>query len=167
MRDNGLYESRKVGRVLASVEDCIDALMQRLEDCIKKGKERLIKVANNSISIISIGRKTTKTKKQKWEEKQLYGYFKQQPDEIARKKIWIWQRKRILKRETEPLLISVQNNAIRINFDEVKIDCTQQNSKCRLCEGRDEMLNHIVSECNKPTEKECSTRHDWVGKVIH
>ena len=34
------------------------------------------------------------------------------------------------------------------------------------CE-RDEIANHIISECNKRTQKECKTRNDWVGKVIH
>ena len=42
---------------------------------------------------------------------------------------------------------------------------TQQNSKCRLCGDRDETINHIISECSKLAQKECKTRHDWVGKV--
>ena len=42
----------------------------------------------------------------------------------------------------------------------------QQNSKCRLCGERDEMVNHIVSECSKLAQKEYKTMHDWVGKVI-
>ena len=38
-----LYMSRKEGgRGLASTEDSVDALIQRLEDCIKKSKERRI-----------------------------------------------------------------------------------------------------------------------------
>ena len=43
----------------------------------------------------------------------------------------------------------------------------QQNSKCKLCGDRDDMINHIVNECNKLAQKEYQTRHDWVGKVIH
>ena len=43
----------------------------------------------------------------------------------------------------------------------------QQNSKCRLCGDRDETINHIISECSKLAKKECKTRHDKVGKVIH
>ena len=48
----------------------------------------------------------------------------------------------------------------------MRIDKTQQNSKCRLCGDRDENTNHI-SECSKLAQKEYKTRHDWVGKVIH
>ena len=43
----------------------------------------------------------------------------------------------------------------------------QQNSQCRLCGDREETINHIISECNKLTQKEYKTRHDCMGKVIH
>ena len=42
--------------------------------------------ANYNIGNISIDRKT---RKQKWEEKQLYRYFKQHTSEIAHDKTWI------------------------------------------------------------------------------
>ena len=71
------------------------------------------------------------------------------------------------ERETEYLLITVQNNAIRTNYAKVKIDKLQQNNKCRLCGERDETINHIMNECNKLAQKEYKTRHYWVGKVIH
>ena len=44
---------------------------------------------------------------------------------------------------------------------------TQQNSRYRLYGDRDEMIDHIISKCSKLTRKDCKTRHDWVGKVIH
>ena len=40
----------------------------------------------------------------------------------------------------------------------------QQNSKCRLCDDRDETINH---ECIKLAQKEYKTTHDWAGNVIH
>ena len=43
---------------------------------------------------------------------------------------------------------------------------TQRNSKRRLCEGRDETINHIISECRKRAQKKYQARHDWVVKVI-
>ena len=43
----------------------------------------------------------------------------------------------------------------------------QQNSKCGLCGDREETINHIISKCSKLASKEYTTRHDWVGKVIH
>ena len=48
-----------------------------------------------------------------------------------------------------------------------KIVKIQQNNKCKLCWDRDEMINHIISKCNKLAQKEYKTRHDWAEKVIH
>ena len=42
----------------------------------------------------------------------------------------------------------------------------QQNSKCRQCGDRDEIINHI-SECSKLAQMDYKVRHDWVAKVIH
>ena len=53
-----------------------------------------------------LNRKTTKSRKQKWEEKQLYGFLKRQTEEIALKKTLTCVRKRNLKREIESLLIA-------------------------------------------------------------
>ena len=41
----------------------------------------------------------TTTRKQKWEEKELYGYFNRQTDEISYKKTTTLLRKRNLQRE--------------------------------------------------------------------
>ena len=76
-------------------------------------------------------------------------------------KTWTWLKKGNFKRETESLLITAQNNAIRTNHIKARIDKTQQNSKCRLCGGRDETIKHIISECSKLAQKEYKTRHDW------
>ena len=104
----------------------------------------------------------TITTKQKWEEKQLYGRFKRIINTISHLEL-----ARKMKRETESLLIAVQNNAIRTNHIKAGIDKTQQNSKCRLCGDRDEMINHIISEYWKLAQNEYKTRHDKVGKVIY
>ena len=73
-----LYVSRKEGgRGLASIEDSVDASKQRLEDYIEKHEERLITVIRNvSDNTIDNRMTMTITRKQKWEEKQLYGSFK-------------------------------------------------------------------------------------------
>ena len=84
---------------------------------------------------------------------------------VTHEKIRTWLRKGNLKRETESLQITAQNNAIRTNI-KARIDKTQQNSKSRLCGDRDEAINHVINECSKLAQ-EYKTMHDWVGKVIH
>ena len=71
-----------------------------------------------------------------------------------------------MKRETESLLIRVQNNNIRINYLVTKIDNTQMINKCRLCSDKAETVNHIKSECNKLEETECKTWHNGIKKKI-
>ena len=51
--------------------------------------------------------------KTKWEEKQLYGHFKQQTSKNLIRENLDMLRKQNLKREIEFLLIAAQNNAIR------------------------------------------------------
>ena len=80
---------------------------------------------------------------------------------------WTWLRKGNLKREIESLQIAAQNNAIRTNHIEARIDKTQQNIKYRLSGERDETINLVISECSKLVQKEYKTTHDWVGKAIH
>ena len=100
-------------------------------------------------------------------KKQLYGRFKRLINNISHQKTWTWLRKGNLQRKTEFLLIAAQDNAIRTNHTKARIDKTQQNSKCRLCDDRDETINHIMSECSKLAQKEYKARHAWVCKVIH
>ena len=162
-----LYVPRKDrGRRLASIEDSVDASIQRLEDYIEKHERGLITAIRNNTDNTIDNRMTT-TRKQKWKEIQLHGRFKRLINNISHNKTWAWLRKGNFKRETESLLMAAQNSVIRTNHIKARIDKTQQNSKCRLSGDRDETINHIISECSKLAQKECKARHDWVGMVIH
>ena len=101
-----LYVSRKEGgRGLASIEDIVDASIQRLEDYVEKHEQGLITTirvdTDNTVNEIMIT-----TRKQKWEGKQIYGRFKRLVNNISHQKTWTWLRKGNLKRETESLLIA-------------------------------------------------------------
>ena len=150
----------------ASIEDTVDASIQRLEDYIEKHERGLITTiivdTDNTIN-----ERMTTIRKQKWEGKQLYGRFKRLINNISHQKTWNWLRKGSLKRETKSLLIAAQVNAIKTNHIKARIDKTQQNNKCRLCGDRNETINHIISECSKFAQKEYKARHDWVGSVTH
>ena len=88
-----LYVSRKEGgRELASIEDSVDASIQRLEDYIEKQERGLITAIRNNTDNTIDDRMTT-TRKQKWEEKQLYGRFKRLINNISHQKTWTWLRK--------------------------------------------------------------------------
>ena len=121
-----LYVSRKVGgRKLASIEDSVDASIQRLEDYIQKHDGGLITALRNDTDNTMDNRMTI-IRKQKWEGKQLYGRFKRLINNISPDKTWTWLRKGNFNRETESLLIAAQNNAVRTNHIKAGIDKTQQ-----------------------------------------
>ena len=65
------------GRELISIEESIDASIQGLEGYIQKSTDSIM---DNRTTIIE----------QKWGEKQLYGYFKQQTSKMSNEKTWIW-----------------------------------------------------------------------------
>ena len=162
-----LYVSRKEGgRGLASIEDSVDASIQWHEDYIKKYEGAVITATKNVTDNTKTNRMTI-SRKQKWEEKQLYVRLKRLINNISHEKTWTWPRIGNFKRETESLLIAAQNNAIRTNHIKARIDKTQQNCKCRLCGDIDKTIYHMISECSKLAQECYKTRHDRVGKVIH
>ena len=143
-----LYVSGKEEeRGLATTEDSINTSIRCLKDYIKKNKERQIMAIRNNTRIS----RTTINRKQKWEEKQLFGHFKRQTRKISLNKTWTWLRKGNIKRGTESLLIAAQNNAMKINYIKEKTDKKQLNSKCRLW---DKMINYIISEWSKLVQKD-------------
>ena len=64
-----------------------------VKNYIKKNEKRLIKAASNSTDNIRTNRKIANTRKQKWEEKQLYGYFERQTSAIAHENAWTGLKK--------------------------------------------------------------------------
>ena len=126
-RDNvdSQYVSRKEGRKgLTSIEDSVDTSIQRLEGYIEKHERGLITAIRNNTDN-TIDNRMTITRKQKWEEKQLYERFKRLINNVSHDKTWTWLRKGNLKRETESLLMATQNNAIKTNHIKARIDKTQ------------------------------------------
>ena len=111
--------------VIAVVCCCV-LQIQWLEDYIGKHKGGLITVIKNDTDNMMTNWMTI-TKKQEWEEKQLYRCFKQLINNISHEKTWMWLRKGNFKRGTESLLIAAQN--IRTNQIKARIDKMKQNSK--------------------------------------
>ena len=73
---NRLYVYRREGRRgFASIEDSVEASIQRLEDYMEIHERGLITAIGNDTANTIDDRMTT-TRKQKWEKKQLYGCFK-------------------------------------------------------------------------------------------
>ena len=63
-------------------------------------------------------------------------------------------------------MIAAQNNVIKTNYIETKIENTQENGECRLCGDKDKTINH-KSECSKQVEEEYKNRYNCMAKMIH
>ena len=156
------HVSRKGEKWFARIEDSVEKSIRQLEDYIKKSKETLITATRNNTNNTRVNGAIINRKNSKKSNCMDSSSNKQVKSHTRRLGHKIKKENRL--RETD---FAAQNNAIRTNYVKAKIDKTQQNSKCRLCSDRDEMINHIMSECNKLAQKEYKTRHDWVETKIH
>ena len=95
--------------------------------------------------------KTSKKEKrlEYWEEKVLHGQYLRQTKEVRSDLCWPCLRKGDLKRKTESLIAGAQNQSIRTNLVQAKIDKGQGDSLCRVCRKVDESIDQIVSDCGK------------------
>ena len=80
-------------------------------------------------------------------QKKLHEQFLNQIEQVVGEEKWLWLRDGSIKRETEPLIMAVQEQATRTNAIKRNIDKIQAESKCRLCGKVDEAVRHIVCEC--------------------
>ena len=87
-----MCQEKKEGRGLSNIEDSVDASVQWVDNYIEKRGGRLITASRNNTDNTKNNRMII-TKKQKWEEKQLYGRFKGLTSDISHKKTWNWPRK--------------------------------------------------------------------------
>ena len=92
---------------------------------------------------------------------------REMPETTDEKKTWNWLRKADLKVETEAVLCTAQEQAIRTNYVKHNIDKTAQSPLCRMCDKKSETITDIVKECEKLTQKEYKRRHDNVARIVH
>ena len=79
--------------------------------------------ANNSSVNMRANRKTKDFRKQKWEQKQLYRYFKRQTWKIAPEKTWNSEEEEISK---EKLNLLYKQHNIRTQYNKTNIDQTKE-----------------------------------------
>ena len=72
-----------------------------------------------------------------------------------------------LKRHTRGLIMVAHSQSVRTNAIKATIDKSQEDSRCRLCKGTDETVNHLLSECPKLPQSKYKRRHDNVAMGIY
>ena len=123
-----VYIPRKEGgRGLMCVEDTVKKANIGLERYVKESKERLIVAArgDNENADIEIGNEFKRTQqewKTTWKEKMLHGQFLRHTEELAEKDQWLSLTDGTLKRETESLTMAAEEQALRTNLVNAKIE---------------------------------------------
>ena len=104
----------------------------------------------DGLEVASVLKGSKKEKRlEDWEEKVLHGQYLRQTNEVRSDQCWAWLQNGDLKRETESVIVSAENQSIRTNLAKAKIDKSQGDSLCRGCRKVDESIGHIVSGCIK------------------
>ena len=101
-----------------------------------------------------------------WEEKVLHGQYLRQTKEVRSDQCWPWLQNGDLKKETESLIVEVQNQSIRTNLVKEKIGKSQGDSICSVCRKVDKSIDHIVSGCNKLAQKEYKRRQPGKNSTL-
>ena len=71
----------------------------------------------------------------------MHGQFKRQIEAFALKRSCQWLKKGCLKRQTESLLVSAQNQALGTNYIKARIERSRESIKCRMCKEKDETVS--------------------------
>ena len=109
-----------------------------------------------------------KNRLERWQNKALHGHYLKHTDGKTDCEItWNWLTNGYLKKETEGFIVAAQDQAIRTNAIEVKIDKTSSGSKCRLCKVKEETIDYLVSSCSKIAQTDYKERHNKVASILH
>ena len=132
-------------------------------------EERLIQAARGgkadgleAASVLKISKK--KERLRHWEEKVLHGPYLRQTKEVRSNQCWAWLQNEDLKRETQSLIATAQNQSIRTNLVKAKIGKSQGDSLCRVYRKVDDSIDHIASGCSKLAQKKYKRRPDNLEK---
>ena len=87
--------------------------------------------------------------------------------EVASDQSWDWLKKGRMKRETESLVCSAQDQALNTNAIKSKIYKENISPLCRLCNKHSETVMHLVSRYENLAQKDYKKRHDKLGLHIH
>ena len=144
--------SRKEGgRGLISVEDTVKLAIPGLERYILTSEEGLLIVPRRldgdyeqHLEMIESVKEFTERRRNGQsnvlKQKKLHGQFFNQIEEVVVERKWLLLRDGSIKRETESLIMAAQEQTIWTNAIKAKIDKTQAESKCRLCDKVDKTV---------------------------
>ena len=101
---------------------------------------------------------------QDWEDKSLHGQYLRQTKEDSSEQSWALLQNGDLKRETESLILAVQNQCIRTKLVKGKIEKPRKETLCPLSIKADESTDIVSGSSKLATEYK---RRQNLGKIVH
>ena len=111
--------------------------------------------------------KTSESRMEEWQSKPMHGQFLKQTKDLSSNDTWQWLQRGELKKETEGMIMAAQDQALRTRYIQRAIDGTTISPKCRKCYQKDEITNHIASECPALAQNQYKKRHDKGARAVH
>ena len=102
-----------------------------------------------------------------WRGKAIHEEYIRQTENKDKSNTWKWLMKSNLKRCTETLICSAQEQALKTSYVKFHIDKTGESPLCRMCRVENEIVSQIVSECKMLAQTEYKKRHGNVGRYNH
>ena len=158
---------------MISVQNCVEVESGSLfayasssrEDLLKAViDEGILKRADETITMKYVQQE----RKASYHQKPMHGQFAKIAAEQGSKETWAWLRQGTLKKETDGTIMAAQDQALPTNAMKANIHGQNISPLCRMCGKENETVAHIVSSCEKLTQKYYKQwRHDKVAQILH
>ena len=112
------------GRGMISVGDCVEMERESLKKCVEDSNERLLKTLKGE-GILGDGmtkKEILKKRGKNFIKKPFHSQFMKEIDEVRSQETLNWLKTRLLKKETEGMLMAAQDQALIINSIKSKVD---------------------------------------------
>ena len=125
--DRSYISRAQGGRGLLSAKDCVELERSSLFDYATNNNERLLKAATEELQLRAKIERNNKDERENerqaaWKEKGLHGQFLRETEGKQDNRRWQWLKAVELKRQTESLVCTAQEQALRTNAIETGID---------------------------------------------
>ena len=152
-----------------SQENNLGLYVRGSNDILLKGvKKSGIVETENPMEIEDFKKNSQNEFKNKWHKKRMHVQFaRKMPEEIDKDLSWKWLKQSDLKVQNEAMICAAQEQALRTNYIQNKIDKTSKNPFCIMCGEWGETVQHIICKCKKLAQREYKRKHDTVAKLVH